>query len=42
MLLFRDECQINSVERQRANTTCFTTTVYNRDDGGALPKTALV
>ncbi len=33
MLIFRDECQINSVERLRANTTCFTTMDYNRDDG---------
>ena len=38
MLFFRAECQINSVERQRANTTCVTTiTGSNRDEGVALP-----
>jgi len=33
MLYFRAEYQINSVERQRANTTCVTTITNNRDGG---------
>lgn len=33
MLYFRAEYQINSVKRQRANTTCVTTITNNRDGG---------